>query len=77
MAQEQKEKLNDLVYSTLKDLTFIGTQISDDGTAINILISFGSQTATIPISIEDIVRNRFSCKGFLDLIKTPLEALLK
>jgi len=71
------EEYRDLVYATVKDITWIGTEISDDEHFINIKIAFGSRCAIIPIKIEDIMKNQLSTKNFVDLIKLPLEAILK
>ena len=74
---ERHEAVRQLVHSTVKDLTHIGTEISDDKQSVVIGIRFGSQCATIPIKIEDAVKNRLSAKGFVDLIRLPLESILK
>ena len=71
------EEYRSLIHSTVKDLTHIGTEISDDGHSIIIGIRFGNQCAAIPIKIEDAVKNRLSAKGFVDLIRLPLESILR
>lgn len=73
---DMKEELRELVQVTVKDLTHIGTRISANGEDIEIVISAGSEERAIPISIIDIMANKNSCKGFLNLVKTPLEVLL-
>lgn len=78
MAYEEKRcaELNDLVHATVKDLTHIVTRVSEDRENIVIEVGFGLQVKEIPIPIKDILNNVQSCKGFLDLLRTPLEALL-
>ena len=71
------EEYRSLVHSTVKDLTHIGTEISDDEQSVAIKIALGSRSVEIPISIEDIEKNFQSVKGFLDLIRLPLESILK
>lgn len=71
------EDYRDLVHTVVKDITWIGTEISEDKQSIDIKINFASQLVTIPIKLEDIKKNLYSAKSFLRLIKLPLEALLK
>lgn len=71
------EEYRDLVQITVKDVTWIGTVISDDRQSIDIKISFGNQCVTIPIRVEDIEKNVRSTKTFLRLVIDPLEALLR
>lgn len=71
------EEYRELVHSTVKNVTWIGTMISDDRKFINIQLRFGSQVTVIPVSIRDIVKNHCSCKKFFNLIVSPLENVLK
>ena len=70
------EEYHKLVHDTVKGITWIGTQISDDKQNVEIRIVFGNSSITIPIKFEDIEKNIHSCKGFLDLIQSPLETVL-
>jgi len=70
------EEYRDLVHAVVKDITHIGTWLSDDGQGVDIRIVFGTQFVVIPIKFEDIEKNKQSAKGFVDLIKLPLEVLL-
>ena len=74
---DRLEEYRSLVHSTVKDLTHIGTEISDDKQSVAIKIALGSRSIEIPISIEDIEKNFQSAKGFVDLIRLPLESILK
>ena len=78
MAYDKKlcEELRELVHGTVKDLTHIGTRVSACGECIVIRIDFGSQTKEISIPVIDVLANKNSCKGFLDLIKSRLERML-
>lgn len=73
---DMKEGLRDLVQATVKDLTHIGTRISANGKDVEIVFIVGSEERVIPISITDIMASKNSCKGFLDLIRTPLKEVL-
>lgn len=70
------EEYRQLIHTTVKDITWIGTEISDDKQSINIKVVFGSRFVLIPVSIEDIDKNLHSAKGFIDLIVPTLEVLL-
>lgn len=70
------EEYRTLVHSIVKEVTWIGTIISDDMQSVEIKIMFGNNSVLIPIKLEDIEKNIHSCKGFLDLIKSPLETVL-
>ena len=71
------EEYRSLVHSTVKDLTHIGTEISDDKQSVVIRIRFGNRCVAIPIEIEDIEKNFQSAKGFFDLIRLSLESILR
>lgn len=75
--EDRCKELCELVHSTVKDVTWIGTTVSMDRRSIDIQLRFGSQAVVIPVMIEDIMENRLSCKGFLALIVPPLENVLK
>ena len=74
---DRLEEYRSLVHSTVKDLTHIGTEISDDEQSVAIKIALGSRSVEIPISIEDIEKNFQSAKGFFGLIRLSLESILK
>ena len=75
--KKRRREYRDLVYTTIKDLTHIGVWDSDDGQSLNIVVALGSKSATIPIKYEDIEKNFRLAKGFIALLKPPLEAILE
>lgn len=74
---KRRKEYRELVHFTIKDLTHIGVWDSDDGYSLEIRIVFGNKFVTIPIKYEDIEKNHCLCKGFVALIKPPLEAILE
>lgn len=70
------EEYRQLIQSTIKDITHIGTEISPCSLFIDIRIVFGSQHKVISIPISDIEENIHDGKGFIDLIAGPLEGML-
>jgi len=71
------EDYHELVHVTVKNLIWIDTEISKDKHAINIKIVFANKCAIIPIKIEDIQKNCNSARGFFNLLKPLLEAVLE
>lgn len=70
------EEYRKLVQTAIKDLAWIGTEISDDSLFINIKVVIGDQKRTLPIPISDIEENIQNAKGFTQLITKPLEGIL-
>jgi len=70
------EEYRQLVQSTIKNITHIGTEISPCSLFIDIRIVFGSQHQVVSIPVSDIEANIHNGKGFIDLIVKPLEDLL-
>lgn len=74
---KRKEELRELVHVTAKDLIWMSTKYNKGTDVVEICIAHGSEGRTINIPVSEILENQNSCKGFLNLIKTPLEALLR
>lgn len=75
--KKRRKEYCDLVYTTVKDLTYIGVWDSDDGQSLNIVIALGSKSVNIPIKYKNIEENFHLAKGFIALLKPPLEAILE
>lgn len=70
------EEYRQLVQFTIKDITYIGTEISPCSLFINIIIVFGGEKKTISIPISDIEANLHEGAKFVGLIAEPLENIL-
>ena len=75
--EKRRKEYRDLVYTTIKDLIHIGVWDSDNGQSLNIIVAFGNKSVNIPIKYKDIEENFHSAKGFMMLLKPPLEAILE
>ena len=70
------EEYRQLVQSTVKDITHIGTEISPCSLFIDIRIVFGSQHQVVSVPISDIEADLHEGKKFVELIAGPLENIL-
>ena len=71
------EKLRDLMHTTLNQVVWIETVISDDEQFIEIKITFGTRNTTFSFPIDEIEQNLLNGRDFATMIEKPLESLLK
>ena len=69
------DNYREVVHSTIKDLMWVHTKISEDHQNIDIIFGFGNIEKFASIKVKDVISSRYSCKAFVGLISESLEAV--